>query len=205
MKSRIAAVACLLVVACGGNTPAPQPVPEPQPAAQAEVPRQQPEERVIGSVRVNASTLNVRAEASASSAIVGHTRRGERLALLAESGDWLRVRLGDGATGWVSAQHVVREGAAARPRRGGCPPDSDYSFAKPPKPAFAENGPHGIVVVEATVNAQGVVTATRIVSNETHDAALAAVAEGEIRGARFNPPIRNCAPKAFFFTYKRAF
>jgi len=31
------------------------------------------------------------------------------------------------------------------------------------------------------------------------------IAEREVRNARLAPPIRNCAPKAFFFTYKRAF
>ena len=61
------------------------------------------------------------------------------------------------------------------------------------------------MVVEASVDAKGVVTSTRVVSNETHDDALAAIAEKEVRNARFAPPIRNCVPKAFFFTYKRAF
>jgi uncharacterized protein YgiM (DUF1202 family) len=156
-------------------------------------------------VRVNVSTLNVRVDASTSSDVIGHARRGERLTVIGDSGDWLRVKLNDGTIGWVSSQLVVREGAAARPRRSGCPPDSTYSFLSAPKPAFSENGPHGMVVIEATVDARGVVTATRIVSNETHDDALASLAEREIRNARFAPPIRNCAPKAFFFTYKRAF
>lgn len=163
------------------------------------------EERALGTVRVNVSTLNVRSDASTSAEIVGHVRRGERLTLVADSGEWLRVKLNDGTTGWVSSQLVVREGAAARPRRAGCPPDSDYSFLNAPKPLFSEGGPHGMVVIEASVDARGIVTATRVVSNETHDDALASLAEREVRNARFAPPIRNCAPKAFFFTYKRAF
>ena len=156
-------------------------------------------------MRVNVSTLNVRADASTSAEVVGHVRRGERLTLIADSGDWLRVKLNDGTSGWVSSQLVVREGAAARPRRAGCPPDSDYSFITAPKPAFSETGPHGMVVIEATVDIRGIVTATRVVSNETHDDALASTAEREVRNARFAPPIRNCVAKAFFFTYKRAF
>ena len=99
----------------------------------------------------------------------------------------------------------MREGAAARPRRGGCPPDSNYSFINAPKPSFSENGPHGMVIIEASVDARGIVTSTRVVSNETKDDSLASIAEREVRNARFAPPIRNCAPKAFFFTYKRAF
>jgi hypothetical protein len=198
------AFACLLLAACGGNTPAPEPAPVPQPAAPASAPAAA-EERATGTVRVNVSTLNIRGDASTSSEIIGHARRGERLTVVGDSGDWLRVKLSDGATGWVSSQLVVREGAAARPSRGGCRPDSNYSFVSAPKPSFSENGPHGMVVIEASVDARGIVTGTRVVSNETHDDALASVAEREIRNARFAPPIRNCAPKAFFFTYKRAF
>jgi hypothetical protein len=198
------AFACLLLAACGGNAPVPEPAPAPRTAAPAPAPVHA-EERASGTVRVNVSTLNIRGDASTSSEIIGHARRGERLTVVGDSGDWLRVKLNDGTTGWVSSQLVVREGAAARPRRGGCPPDSNYSFVSAPKPSFSENGPHGMVVVEASVDAKGIVTSTRVVSNETHDDALASIAEREIRNARFAPPIRNCVPKAFFFTYKRAF
>ncbi len=158
----------------------------------------------MGAVRVNASTLNVRASASASAEVVAHALRGEKLAVLQDAGDWLRVRLGDGTMGWVSLQHVAREGASARPRRG-CPPDSDYSFIRAPKPAFAENSPHGIIVIEANVSAGGAVTSTRVVSNGTGDGALASLAERELREARFAPPVRNCVARAFVFTYKRSF
>jgi uncharacterized protein YgiM (DUF1202 family) len=204
VKRRIAIAACLLVAACGGNAPAPTPAPEPRPAAPAPAPASA-EEQATGSVRVNVSTLNIRADASTSAEIVGHARRGERLTVVGDSGSWLRVKLNDGTTGWVASQLVVREGAAARPRRGGCPPDSNYSFINAPKPSFFDKGPHGMVVIEASVDVRGIVTSTRVVSNDTKDDSLAAIAEREVRNARFSPPIRNCMPRAFFFTYKRAF
>jgi uncharacterized protein YgiM (DUF1202 family) len=207
MRNRCAAAVCflLLLAACGGNTPAPEPTPA-VPAKPAAPSSPAPsEERAVGTVRVNVSTLNVRGAASVSSEIVGHVRRGERLTVIADSGDWLHVKLSDGTSGWVSSELVIREGAAARPRRGGCPPDSDYSFLNAPKPAFSEGGAHGMVVIEASVDVRGIVTSTRIVSNETHDDALASMAEREIRDAKFSPPVRNCTPRAFIFTYKRAF
>jgi hypothetical protein len=197
-------VCLLLLASCGGNAPAPAPAPEPAPSAPAPA-AATPEAAAAGTVRVNVSTLNVRDDASVTAAIVGHVRRGERLILIAESGDWLHVRLHDGTTGWVSSQLVVRDGESARPKRAGCPSDSAYSFVNAPKPSFAELGPHGMVVIEATVDARGIVTSTRVISNDTHDSSLAALAEREIRGARFAPPIRNCVPRSFFFTYKRAF
>ena len=60
-------------------------------------------------------------------------------------------------------------------------------------------------IIEASVNTSGDVTTTRIMSNTTGDTALAAIAEKEIRSAKFIPPVRNCAPQRFVFTYKRAF
>ncbi|HEX3071669.1 MAG TPA: SH3 domain-containing protein [Thermoanaerobaculia bacterium] len=207
MSNRIIATAgFVLVVSCGGSTPVPAPAPEPAHSIPTPAPAPAASETsVTGTVRVNVSTLNVRREASLTAEVVERVRRGERLTLLAESGDWLRVRLHDGTSGWVASQLVVRDDAAGRPRRAGCAPDSGYSFVSAPKPSFSENGAHGIVVIEATVDAQGVVTKTRVVSNETHDDSLASLAEREIRAARFAPPVRNCAPRAFFFTYKRAF
>jgi TonB family protein len=74
-----------------------------------------------------------------------------------------------------------------------------------PTPSFSEGGAHGLVTVEANVDASGRVTATRVVANTTGDEALASTAEREIRGVRFVAPIRNCVARAFIFTYKRAF
>ncbi len=198
MKRALAFV--VLAAACSAPpSPAPIPAPAPPPVPATPAPAS-----AIGSVRVNASTLNVRAAASASADVVSHARRGEKLALLEDSGAWLRVRLVDGTEGWVSSQHVVRDGAAVR-ARGNCPPDSDYSFVKPPRPAFSENAAHGIIVVEAGVDAKGNVVSTRIVSNGTGDEALAALTQQELREVKFAPPVRNCVARAFVYTYRRSF
>jgi len=190
-----------LAAACAAPPP-PTPAPEPPPTPST--PAVPAEERAVGTVRANASTLNVRASASATADVVSHVRRGEKLALLEDAGAWLRVRLSDGTVGWVSSQHVVREGAAARPR-GKCPPDSDYSFVRPPKPSFSESQSHGMVIVEAGVDAKGNIVSTKVVSNTTGEDALATLTEQELRQAKFAPPVRNCAAKAFVYTYKRAF
>ena len=157
----------------------------------------------IGMVRVTATTLNVRREASSESDIVAQVRKGERLALLATNDEWMRVRLSNGEAGWVAAQYVIREGA--RKRRPGCAADSNYRLLTSPTPSFSDAGPHGLVTVEANVDVTGKVTSTRVIGNTTGDETLGITAEREIRNAKFAPPIRDCVAKPFIFTYKRAF
>jgi len=196
----------LLFAACTAAPP-PAPTPAPPPPAPVAAP-QSAAETPIGSGRVNASTLNVRSEPSLQGDVIGHARRGERVTILGESGEWIRVRTGGGEVGWVSSQHVARDDAAtssaSRGRRG-CPPDSDYRFLTPPRPSFNENGPHGVVAIEASVNAEGVVLSTRVVSNTTGQEAFAAIAAREVKEAKFAPPVRSCVARAFLFTYRRAF
>ena len=156
---------------------------------------------------MSATALNVRAGASTDAEILTTLRRGASLKLLEEVNGWYRVELATGGSGWVSAQFVSPGSGTAPParRRSGCAPDSDYAFEKSPLPSFTEDGAHGLVVVEANVTADGNVTSTRVISNATGDPALGAIAEREIRSAKFIAPVRNCVRRAFIFTYKRAF
>ena len=188
-------LAGLVILAACASPPPPSPETTPQPQAPAE-------EKAIGTVRVTATTLNVRREASATSDVIKQVRKGEKLSLLSTSDDWDRVRLASGEIGYVSVLHVIREGSKSRK---GCPADAEYEFLKTPTPAFSDSGAHGIVTVDANVDTHGKVTATKVVSNTTGDEALGALTEREIRSATFTPPIRNCVPKAFIFTYKRSF
>ncbi|HEU4520392.1 MAG TPA: TonB family protein [Thermoanaerobaculia bacterium] len=186
----------LLLVACSTPPPAPEVTPAlPPPVVE------------LGEGRVMATALNVRADATTDSDALTMVRRGTTLHLIEERDGWYRVRLASGQTGWVSARYVSRGGESPQPRRrrAGCPDDSDYAFEKSPMPSFSDGGGHGLVVVEANVNTSGNVTSTRIISNSTGDPALAEVAEREIRQAKFIPPVRNCVPRTFIFTYKRAF
>lgn len=156
----------------------------------------------LPTVRVTASALNVRQDPSATAAVVTQVKRGDQLSVLAEENGWSKVKLASGEVGWVFSRHV--SSGRQRTRRG-CPPDSEFSFVKTPLAAFSENGPHGLVVVDATVNTKGDVTSTKVVSNSTGDNSLATMAEREIRSATFKPPYRDCVPRSFIFTYKRAF
>lgn len=193
------------LVRCAAPAPsAPAAAPEPEPVRS---PAASSEPVALGTVRVTTSTLNVRKEPATSADIVAQVKRDDRLALLATRADWSNVRLPDGATGWVSSKLVTNDAAQAAPRRSGnCPADSEFRFTQAPVPSFSDTQTsHGIVTVDANVDVRGVVTSTRIVSNTTGDASLATLAEKEIRNTKFAPPVRNCEPKAFIFTYRRSF
>jgi TonB family protein len=198
----------LLSMALSCSTPGPEPEAMPDAARVPAPPVPAAEERVIGSVRVTASALNVRSEASTDADVVEQVRKGTALDVLREDVSWVKVRLASGQTGWVAARFVSSGKASTTTRtarKSGCPADSDYAFTETPMLAFSDSGAHGLVVVEANVNASGRVTKTRVVSNATGDETLAFLAEREIRGAKFSPPIRSCAPRAFIFTYRRTF
>lgn len=197
-------MATSVLAACATTPPpAPPPTPEPPPAA-APAPAAS-----LGTVTVTASALNVRREPTATGEVITLVKRGQKLALLASTESWMNVRLESGESGWVASQHVTRDGAAAKPaarqRKGGCPADSDFAFATTPVPSFSDSGKHGLVIVEADVDASGSVLRTRVISNSTGDDSLAFLTQREIKGAKFIAPIRNCVARAFIFTYKRTF
>lgn len=201
MPRTLLAIAIVAAAAFRCAAPAPPPSPAPEPAPVAEAPKTT--ESVVGTVRVIATALNVRAEASTDAEVVGQVKRGQGLDVLANGNDWVKVRLASGETGWVSARFVSSGASAQTKKKVGC--ESDFAFTETPTLAFSDSGAHGLVVVEARVSAKGNVTSTKVVSNATGDEALAFLAEKEIKGAKFSPPMRNCVALSFIFTYRRTF
>jgi hypothetical protein len=61
-----------------------------------------------GVVRVSQWSINLRDGAGLSFPVVGKAQRGDRLNLVAESGEWYRVQTAAGLLGWVSKSLVTR-------------------------------------------------------------------------------------------------
>lgn len=181
----------LLILACQSASPLPEPpAADPSPEAIGA-------ETAIGTVRVTASRLNVRSAPSTNDAVVTTIRRGQRAELLATAAGWSRIRLSGGEVGWVASRYVREDK--------GCPADRPFEIVESPMMSFSDSGAHGVVVIEARVNASGKVTSTKLVSNETGDPTLAELAASEIRRAEFRAPVVNCVTRAFIYTHRRAF
>ncbi len=185
--------ALVVLAACrAAAPPAPQPTPPPV------VTEERPTTTAPVTVTVTARTLNVRAEPGTDAAIVGRARRGDRLEVVGDRGDWLEVRVGATLAGWVHGRYTRRDTP--------CPPDREGGeVLEGPPLSFSEIAGHGTVVVEAEVSAAGEVTAARVVRNDTGDPALAELAAHEVRQMRFAPPVRRCVPLPFVYVYERSF
>ncbi|KAJ8141988.1 hypothetical protein OY671_004861 [Metschnikowia pulcherrima] len=87
------------------STPPVTKPPAPQPAPKPSAP--QPATRYV-----TAASLNSRASATTSSAVVARSAKGTKLAVASTSGGWLKVTA-NGRTGWVSAQYTSTSAPAA--------------------------------------------------------------------------------------------
>jgi hypothetical protein len=149
-------------------------------------------------VRVTAARLNVREKPTTGAAIVGRVRKGERLAVLGADGEWLEVKLEDGKIGWMHGKYVRSDGP--------CPADKAGAELLSDVPlSFSEGASVGRVVVEARVDATGSVASTRLVQDTTGIPELVQRAEAEVRAFKFAPPVHNCRPVPFVYTYTRNF
>jgi hypothetical protein len=215
MRRLILPVLLLLLASCGG-TPASVVSPSPEPPRPVESGNAKSGERL----GVTATTLNVRAAAKSSAEVVGKLQRGDKVEVLERAGEWVRIRMASGVTGWVASAYLGDDAAVSaaavsggrrrvkpseRRAEGNAGCNSDFRFVTTPTPRFSDSGGHGLVVVEGNVNAKGSVTSTRVVTNQTGDPALGKLAETELKSAKFEAPRRNCVAQAFIFTYKRSF
>ena len=179
----------------GCKTAAPPPPPVPVPVVPAAEAKPTPPQEYV---RVTGSRLNVREQPNTSAAAVARVKKGERLAVLGRDGEWFQVRLADGATGWVHGKYVRSEEP--------CTPDKATAELLSGVPlSFTEGSSIGKVVLEATVDATGSVASTKVVQDTTGIPELVQRAESEVRALKFSPPVRNCRPVPFVYTYTRNF
>ncbi len=199
MKNRALLLGVLFpVLALAGCQSGETPAPEPPPALESPATTAPPPQTTDVALTVTSRVLNLREEASAKSASLGHLKKGQKVVLVEERGGWVQVKLPDSQIGWVDARYVRK--SAER-----CLPDRQPAVLSEPPLRMSTEGPHGRVVVEGEVGTDGSVKKTRIVSNASGNAEAAARAESELRQMKFVAPVRNCRVQPFTYTYARNF
>jgi uncharacterized protein YgiM (DUF1202 family) len=185
MKQAALAAAVVLLAACGGGGE--------QPAVTDSTDARMP----IAIEYVGAEHLPVHEKANDASPIVSTYGNGETVSVLASGNDgWVEVRTANG-TGWAHAADLRSAVEAKAHEADNLTP----RFRKAPSPV-TQTTAHGEVVLEATVNTDGVVTAVRTLSNTTGSMALEAKNRVELEGATFYPIVQKGERVPFVYEYR---
>ena len=129
---------------------------------------------------VGSPELPVREKANDAAPIIATYSNGEAISVLAEQGDWVEVRTGD-HSGWAKKSDLTTAEAKQAAEDNPQP-----KFRVMPMPVSAPSV-HGEVYIEADVNTDGEVTATRMITNTTGSAVLGTQNMDALRNAKFYP------------------
>jgi hypothetical protein len=139
----------------------------------------------IGIRFVGAPELPVREQPNETAPVIASYQNGEAVSVLAERGEWAEVRTGN-RSGWARRSDLTDAAAIAEQEENPTP-----KFRIMPLPVSAP-GAQGEIYIEADVNTDGEVVNTRLLTNTTGSASLAAQNESALRSAKFHPiVIRN--------------
>lgn len=132
---------------------------------------------------VGAPELNVRVQADDKAAILATYQNGEAISILVDKGEWVEVRTGDRA-GWARAADLTDAAGAEKQEE-----NPEPKFRVMPMPVSAPSA-RGEIYIEADVNTDGEITATRLITNTTGSTALAAQNIAALKTARFHPIVQ---------------
>ena len=183
MKRIAVAVLLLLAAACKQEAPA---VTDTRPL----------DTREPVAVRyVGAPELVVREQANDTAPVISTYQNGEAISILAEKGEWVEVRVGDGA-GWAKASDL---GTAEEKAEAESNPEAKFRVV--PLPVSAPST-HGELYLEADVNTDGEVTTVRVLENTTGSEALAVQNTNALKAAKFYPIVQNGERKKFKYYHR---
>jgi Bacterial SH3 domain. len=175
-------LAVLLLAACNGDAP------EPADNTDTRMP--------ITVEYVRGATLKIHAKPSDAAPVVTTYQKGESVSVLARRGEWAEVRTATGS-GWAHAAEMADAAEAQKAEEDNLKPH----FTRTPEPV-TQPGAHGELVLEADVNADGIVTNVRTLSNTTGSASLEQRNTVSLRGAVFTPVVRHGRHEAFVYEHR---
>lgn len=182
MRTAAVAIALAALLSCREHT---------APATTETVDSREP----VGFWYVGAPELQVRERADDAAAVVATYQSGESVSVLAEKGEWVEIRTGSGS-GWAKkADLTTAEGKEQAEDN----PEPRFRVMPSPVPA---PGVSGEIYIEADVNTDGEVTATRIMVNSTGSDDLARQNETALRLAKFHPMVMKGERKPFKYYHR---
>ncbi len=180
MKTKLAILVLLLLVACGTKRQV--------PIASADAPRMAIEIKYVG-----VPQMNVFAQPNDVAPVITTYAYTETVSILARQGDWVEVRTVDGS-GWAHAKELIGTNEASA-LKGETP-----RFMVAPI-GIPNNGGRGEIGLEAKVNSDGVVFEVATVKNTTGSEPLAIANAEALRNARFYPLIQKGQHAAFTYQH----
>lgn len=173
------AVCALLLAACDSPAPPAEPVREP-----------------IAVEYVRAAELPIHTRPAGDAPVVTTYRSGESVSVLSKRGDWVEVRTAAGS-GWAHAADLADAAEASKSEADNSTP----RFIHTPDPV-TEPGAHGEMVLEASVNGDGEVTAVRVLHNTTGSRSLEMKNIGALEHARFTPVVKHGRRMPFTYEHR---
>src|ERR1051325_1188282 len=122
-------------------------------------------------------------------------QNGEAISVLAQKGEWAEVRVGIGS-GWAKVADLTDAEGKKKLEN-----DPQVRFRIMPLPVRAPSA-HGEIYIEADVNSDGEVTATRVLMNATKSADLAAQNASALMSAKFYPIVQKNERKPFKYYHR---
>src|SRR5687767_11715708 len=171
----------LLLTACRAETPVATETVDTRPA--------------VAVMYVGAPELTVREQPNDTAAAITTYSNGEAISILVDKGEWVEVRTGDRA-GWAKkADLTTAEGKVQAEE------NPEPKFRKMPMPVSAPSA-RGEIYIEADVNTDGDVVGTRLITNTTGSAALAAQNEAALKSGKFYPIVVKGERKKFKYYHR---
>ena len=150
---------------------------------------------VIGVWYVGAPELTVREKPADAARVVTTYQNGEAVSVLARQGEWAEVRTAMGS-GWARFADLTTAEEAKKEEDNPTP-----KFRRPAMPVAAP-GAHGEIYIEADVNNDGEVTATRLITDTTNNPALVQQNIAVLQSAKFYPIVIKGQRKSFKYYHR---
>ena len=131
---------------------------------------------------VSTPELHVREQPNDTAPILVTYQNGESVSVLAEKGEWVEVRSGDGS-GWAKAADLTD---AAGKAQADANPEPKFKII--PMPVSAPSA-KGEIFIRAKVNADGEIMSTEVLENTTGNPALGVQNANALKSARFHPMV----------------